>query len=157
MTGSGQSLRERIDATRKRFDDICRDMEVSPVGHAASAHVAVGRELPLRKSVWADAIEIAAVRDRRRAQSLDISVRALALEVGCSHGRAGELLKMHDELSGRVALFLGWGDVTEGERLLSRLSYRDLRSILTIPATSVMRRAERLRQLVQRERMSTSR
>lgn len=89
------------------------------------------------------------MRDRRSELGQDCSVRALAREVGCSRGRAGELLKMHDELSGRVALCLGWGDPAEGERLLSRVSYRALRSVLAIPAAYVMSRVEALRRHIE--------
>jgi hypothetical protein len=84
------------------------------------------------------------------ALGLECSIRALAREARCSRGRAGELLKMHDELSGRVALFLGWGDTNEGERLLSRLSYRDLRAVLTIPVANVMTRVSEIRRLLGR-------
>lgn len=57
---------------------------------------------------------------------------------------------MRDELSGRVALFLGWGDATEGERMLSRLSYRELRTVLAMPAAYTMMRVEQLRQFAAR-------
>lgn len=62
-------------------------------------------------------------------------------------GRAGELLKMHNELSGRVLLFLGWDDRVEGERLVLLLSYRALRSVLAIPPTATMLRVEALRRM----------
>ena len=72
--------------------------------------------------------------------ALDTSLRAIACEVGCSRGRVGELLRAHDELSGRVMVILGNGDLTEGGRQLSLLSYRDLRAVLGIPAAYSMRR-----------------
>lgn len=93
------------------------------------------------RSAWESAVDLAQLRDRRRAFGQDCSVRTLAGEAGCSRGRAGELLKMHDMLSGDVALYVGWGDSAEGERLLARLSYRELRSAMALPAPSAIRRA----------------
>jgi hypothetical protein len=82
-------------------------------------------------NAWKEAVRVARVRDELRAHGLDGSVREVARAAGCSHGRAGELLQIRDAFSRSDLVILGKGDAVEGEGRLSKLSFRQLRRLLT--------------------------
>jgi len=77
---------------------------------------------------WAEAQRIGRLRDERRQLGLDASVRRLALELGWSRGRAGELLGVYDSFPPTAFITL-----PECARGLALLSYRQFRGILRIP------------------------
>lgn len=138
-------LRERIDAVLGQLGalDACpgEGRQLRSTGPLDGTTERVGR------SAWESAVMVATLRDQRQKRGQSCSVRFLARELRCSHGRAGELLKAHDELSGTVALYVGWGDESEGHRILARLSYRDLRAVLAMPVANRLARARAIRQL----------
>jgi hypothetical protein len=85
-------------------------------------------------SAWAAAVRIGEVRARRRAQGLDTSVRAIATEVGCSRGHAGDCLKIRDAFSDALLYFIAEnGTQDDGRARLARLSFRALRSLARLP------------------------
>jgi hypothetical protein len=86
-------------------------------------------------NAWQEAVRVARVRDDLRGRALDVSVRAVARAAGCSHGRAGELLRIHAAFSRGDLIILGRGDRGDGESRLSRLSYRQFRQLLTIDSS----------------------
>jgi hypothetical protein len=86
-------------------------------------------------SAWGEAVRVARIRADFRARALDTSIRAVARVAGCSHGRAGELLRIHAAFSRGDLIILGRGDRGDGESRLSRLSYRQFRQLLTIDSS----------------------
>lgn len=85
-------------------------------------------------SAWAEAVHVGKVRDRRKAQGLDVSVRAIANDVGCSRGHAGDCLKIRDAFSDTLLHFIGENDSQDDGRVrLARLSFRTLRSLARLP------------------------
>jgi hypothetical protein len=79
-------------------------------------------------------VRIGNVRGRRKAQGLDISVRAVATELGCTRGHAGDCLKIREAFSDTLLSFIGENDSQDdGHARLARLSFRTLRSLARLP------------------------
>ena len=144
---------------RERLAEIWRELKLD-VGHSAERPSKVLADTRTRvtppscqapkPSTWSAACTIARLRDHRRSMGVDASVRSLAREVGCSRGRAGELLQFHDAFASELVL-LGLGNAKEGEEMLSRLSYRQLREILTIDSRMSMTRIFTVRRLAKNQ------
>jgi ParB family transcriptional regulator, chromosome partitioning protein len=97
--------------------------------HVAAA--IVYRRNLLRKdfTAWQEATSFAAIRDNRRAAGMPDSVRELARALGCSHGRAGDLLGIARAFPEPLLERLGDGDAEAASEGLARLSFRALRSL----------------------------
>jgi ParB family chromosome partitioning protein len=95
--------------------------------HVAAA--IVYRRNLLRKdfTAWQEATSFAAIRENRRAAGLPDSVRELARALGCSHGRAGDLLVIARAFPPALLAELGDGDDGLAHESLARLSFRALR------------------------------
>jgi hypothetical protein len=80
-----------------------------------------------------------------KPQGLDASVRAIATEVGCSRGHAGDCLKIRDAFNDTLLHFVGENDSQDGGARLARLSFRTLRSLARLPTgLARIREARRL-------------
>jgi ParB family chromosome partitioning protein len=101
--------------------------------HVAAA--IVYRRNLLRKdfTAWQEATSFAAIRENRSAAGLPDSVRELARALGCSHGRAGDLLGIARALPAGLLEELGGGDAGVAHEALARLSFRALRSLAAEP------------------------
>ena len=111
------------------------------------SHTATPRSDTTKKPTpWSEALRIARLRDERRSQGLDASVRALARELACSRGRAGELLQIYDVFASDLIL-IGKGNTRRGEELLTRLTFRQFRELLRIDARMTMTRIFAVQQM----------
>ena len=145
---------ERIDAIRRELREALAEPATSPnrempLSNASSIERGAEVVSPIcsDSSTWAQAVRIARLRDERRSSALDSSVRALAREFRCSHGRAGELLKIHRNLAEDLIL-LGRGSAIRGEAMLKRLRYRQFRELLKIEGWMRMTRVAAIRRML---------
>jgi hypothetical protein len=100
---------------------------LTPNGDAVTSSAS---SIPSHRSAWHQAVWVAERRSDRRRRGLSDSITAIADEIGCSRGRVSELLSIRGAFDAETVSQIGLGDSLEGEELLSRLSYRDLRSLL---------------------------
>jgi hypothetical protein len=123
------STLERIQAELREIGERVGQMQPSAAVSSSPDRATVVEE-PSRVSTWQQAVAMANVREARKREGLDCSITAIANAAGCSRGRVSELLAIRDAFDAEGVSWVGLADSRKGEELLSRLSYRELRSIL---------------------------
>lgn len=134
------TILERLEALRP----LAERME--PTTKPEDARLSAAAAVEEHASAWAEAVHIGNVRARRKAQGLDASVRAIATEVGCSRGHAGDCLRIRDAFNDTLLYFISDnGSQDDGHARLARLSFRTLRSLARLPThLARIREARRL-------------
>lgn len=138
-----ESFLERI---MRQLREIEEDFErPTPRTETSTAPAAgqpeTGQRAEPTDSAWAHAVRVASLRRERISAGAGASVRTLAQMLGCSHGRVGELLQIHDAFPRGMLVLIGDGDTRCGEERLARLSYRQLRRIVAVQPLSRLLRA----------------
>jgi hypothetical protein len=80
---------------------------------------------------WSEAMRCALIQAALVRKGADASIRAIAREAGCSPGRVSELLQFRETFFDITLAILGDGEATRGERMLDRLTYREIRLVLS--------------------------
>jgi hypothetical protein len=136
----------------KRLEQALRD-----IGQEEALRAALAGLPPVADdSAWAAAVHVGLLRDRPAAAGINASVRRVGHLLGWSPGRVGDLLKIRDAFAQTAVDWIGLSrDRSEGEslefsergaQLLSRLSFRALRSATRLP---FFQRCRKLRDLAQ--------
>ena len=116
---------------------------------------AAGRRTAVAVSAWQAAVDVAAARDDLITLGWEEpSVRTIARVLKMSTGRAGDLLKIHRSFSTNVIECIGALDAADssggesineiGYRCLTRLSFRALRRLSSLPWRKRVFQARRL-------------